>query len=144
MESVTKKWEARGERDFNKNPTYLRDLTHRAAAELDGYSKERTQDLTNLRDYADVLGNYDLRDTDTAFTRNTPLLLDYWNVLNSENKKLDGSFGALAVELNLFEREIRSILDGDKRNIPLVNQTIDALFYQFIARSGPQRCGLAA
>lgn len=88
--------------DYLKNsPEYLRDLTAYGAVEIDTFRLGKNIGFDHAKEFADILEEYQLKDTDKSFVGFPYMAL--WKGIRKNSDKEIGSISDLALEMNLLK-----------------------------------------
>ncbi len=66
---------------------YLSELASQGAIEIDNYLLERNYDFSHVREFAEILGKYQLKYTDTALTEPHFPYLPLWRAVRKNSEK---------------------------------------------------------
>ncbi|MAH49518.1 hypothetical protein CMI37_27095 [Candidatus Pacearchaeota archaeon] len=94
---------------IENSPWYLSELALHGAVEVDDFLIRRNHDFSHVQELAEILGNYQLRDTDTALTEPNFPYLPLWRAVRKSTDKDIRSMSELASEMRIFRTELEEI-----------------------------------
>ena len=87
-----------------------------AAIDLDRYIRRADHDLGNIKEIANLLEKYQLKDADKSFTRNfTSFYEPLWNAMKKDSCKELRYVSEIALEMRLLRSELENIPNNHKR-----------------------------
>lgn len=93
---------------------YLSELASRGAIEIDNYLLGRNHDFSHVQEWAEILGNYQLKDTDTALTEPNFPYLPFWRAVRKNSEKDIKQYSELALEIRLLKSELGDVPANSK------------------------------
>ena len=102
--------------DIETTAFYLAELALEGAIEIDNNLLGRNDDFSHIQELAGILEKYKLDGTENAMTMNAlfPYLSVRRSLKDASGKKLE-TFPELALEMNLFRRELNAIPSKPER-----------------------------
>lgn len=100
---------------IRNSPLYLTRLTLEAATELDNYLLNRNYDFSHVQEFAGILKEYQLKDSDSALTGPNFPYLPLWRIFRENSEKEIRQMSELALEMRLFRYELEDVQFNFKR-----------------------------
>ena len=98
--------------DYNRiknSPWYLSKLALQGAIEIDNFLLGRNHDFSHVQEFAGILEEYQLKDTDTAFNEPNFPYLPLWMAVRKNSDKDIRKMPELALEMRLFRFELKDV-----------------------------------
>ena len=90
-------------------PWYLAQLALEGALEIDFYLLGKNNDFSHVQELADILREYQLKDSDNALTCPYFPYLPIWRAMKKDSDKNIGKYSGLALEMRLLNAELNDI-----------------------------------
>ena len=93
---------------------YLAELALHGAIEIDNHILGRNHDFCHIQELAEILGKYQLKDTDTALTEPNFPYLPFWRAFRKNSEKDIRWLSELALEMRLLRPELNDISNSKR------------------------------
>ena len=94
---------------------YLSELARLGAIEIDNYLRGRNHDFSHVKELAEILGKYQLKDTDTALTKPFFPCSPFSRAIRKNSDKDIKQYSELALEMRLLRFELGNVPANSKR-----------------------------
>lgn len=97
------------------NRIYISQLAVDGALEIDNYLRQQDTNFGNVKELAEILGEYQLKVTDDAITGPNFPYLTLWRAVNQGSNKTLVNLEDLAMEMQLLRSELNDIPANPRR-----------------------------
>lgn len=94
---------------------YLHELSLHGAIEIDNHLLGRNHDFNHVQELTEILGKYQLKDTDTVLTEPDFPYLPLWRAVRKNSDKDFSLISELALEMRLLRSELEDVPTNYKR-----------------------------